>query len=108
METSKENQKNELQSRREFFKKAAKRALPILGAIALIHLPFMSKAETPTDCNTNCKIACAANCYTGCDGKCHDHCALSCSESCKGSCRETCNNYCKNRCYNSCKGGNQY
>ena len=41
----KKNEKNEeLQSRREFFKKAAKGALPILGAIVLANAPAVINA----------------------------------------------------------------
>lgn len=43
METKK--QKNEeLKSRREFFKEAAKKALPVLGAIALAGSPIIAQA----------------------------------------------------------------
>ena len=43
----KKNEKNEeLQSRREFFKKAAKGALPILGAIALAGAPGVVKPKS--------------------------------------------------------------
>ena len=39
------NEKNEeLQSRREFFKKAAKGALPILGAVVLASAPGLANA----------------------------------------------------------------
>ena len=43
----------ELQSRREFFKKAAKGALPILGAILLAGMPNVVNAaqKTPMGCN---------------------------------------------------------
>lgn len=108
MKTSKKNQGGELQSRREFFKNAAKKTLPILGAIALMHLPFLSKAETPMGCNSNCKLACATDCRSGCEGKCSDHCAKSCSENCYTGCRNTCVGTCKNTCKTTCKGGNQY
>lgn len=36
--------KDELQNRREFFKKAAKGALPILGAIVLANMPGVLNA----------------------------------------------------------------
>ena len=43
----KKNEKNEeLQSRREFFKKAAKGALPILAAVALAGTPAIVNATT--------------------------------------------------------------
>ena len=42
MEKKKQNE--ELQSRREFFKKAVKGALPILGAVVLAGNPMLAKA----------------------------------------------------------------
>ena len=57
MEKRKKNE--ELQSRREFFKKAAKSALPILGAIVLAGAPLISKAEQPMGCNYGCSGACS-------------------------------------------------
>ena len=47
----KENKNEGLQSRRDFFKKAAKNALPILGAIALIGTPKIVKAEEVMGCD---------------------------------------------------------
>ena len=41
----KNKKKEELQSRRQFFKRAAKGALPILGAALLTQLPFLSQAH---------------------------------------------------------------
>ena len=75
------NNKNqeELQSRREFFKSAAKAALPVIGAVVLSALPFKAHASEMDSAN------CSA-CYTGCWGGCY----ASCSGSCKGSCRGNC------------------
>ncbi len=56
------NEKNEeLQNRREFFKKAAKSALPILGAIVLAGAPQILKAteKSPMGCNYGCAGACS-------------------------------------------------
>ena len=80
-----ENKKTEeLQSRREFFKQAAKKALPIIGAIALANVPLLSHAaeKVHTDCNYGC--------------------SLSCSGGCKGTCRDTCSNACRNECLTGC------
>ena len=42
--------KEELQSRRDFFKKAAKGVLPVFGAVVLAGVPNIMKAvETPID-----------------------------------------------------------
>ena len=55
----KKNSNEELQSRREFFKKAAKGALPILGAMMLAGMPETVKAITKTGCDYTCKASCA-------------------------------------------------
>lgn len=83
----------ELQSRREFFKKAAKGALPILGAIALASMPGVVKAaeEAPM----GCKYGCTTSCY----GSCSSHCGFGCSGGCTGSCGG-----CRGACMSSCTG----
>ena len=88
--------KNEgLQSRRDFFKKAAKEALPILGAIALAGAPSIVKAaEEASGCNYSCSYSCSnscrGNCYGGCSGSCGGACSYSCQNTCKGSCQGSC------------------
>ena len=76
---SNKNSSEELQSRREFFKKAAKAALPVVGAVVLSSLPLL-KSEAATGCY-------GGGCMYGCDGSCND--------SCYGSCKGTCNASCK-------------
>ena len=78
------NEKNEeLQSRREFFKKAAKGALPILGAIMLAGTPGILNAAEPT---TSCHGSCVAACMNGC--------TTSCQYICKGTCKSWCSTHC--------------
>ena len=82
----KENKKNELQSRREFFKRAAKGALPILGAIFLANTPVNSIASEaePTGCAR----------YS-CSRQCQDTCRLICNGTCDSSCKNYgCRGYC--------------
>lgn len=76
----------ELQSRREFFKKAAKGALPILGAIILAGTPSILNASesAPMGCNNSCYNTC-----TGCRGTCVTNCAVHCS-GCGTSCFKGC------------------
>lgn len=82
----KSNKNEELKSRRDFFKKAAKSALPILGAVVLASSPLVSKAaESMMSCNGSCSGSCLGTCNSGCTG-----CTGSCSGSCSGSCRDTC------------------
>lgn len=84
----------ELQSRRDFFKKAAKGALPILGAIVLAGMPNVVKAaETPMGCS---EYTCSGGCKNGCEG-CRYTCSGTCKNGCEG-CRNTCSGTCKNGC----------
>ena len=84
--------KNEkIQSRREFFKEAAKKALPVIGAIALTGSPVVVKALESHDCNGGCYTGC----YNGCSGSCKGICSRACEYGCTG---------CSGSCYGSCKG----
>lgn len=78
-----QNKKEELQSRREFFKKAAKAALPVVGAVVASQLPFVSaNASESMTCNNWC-----TSCTGTCAGVCKGACARSCSGSCSGACK---------------------
>ena len=101
----KKNEKNEeLQSRREFFKKAAKGALPILGAIVLANAPAVKNAaeKAPMGCSRQdgCSATCASSCQRYCTGRCDALCRDSCYNDCTGTCKST--------CYGSCKGSSRY
>lgn len=74
--------KEELQSRREFFKSAAKAALPIVGAVILASSPA-TQAMAMTGCDYTCKGSCQGDCY----GHCHYGCKTTCSGTCSGSSR---------------------
>lgn len=73
-----ENKNEELQSRRDFFKEAAKKTLPILGAVVLANIPF-AKAEAAEE-----QCWCGRGCQGYCNGACTGKCAQSCSGSCSG------------------------
>lgn len=90
----KEKKQEELQSRREFFKSAAKAALPVLGAVVLGSLPVNVQAA-----QTGCGYTCSNSCYTGCGSGC----GVGCSGSCKGGCGG-----CKAACRASCSGYMSY
>ncbi len=79
----------ELQNRRTFFKNAAKKSLPLLGALILA-TPIFAKDNTIEQ--TGCK--------TGCTGGCRTLCQEGCSRSCNGGCKNTC----EGRCDKTCKG----
>ncbi len=66
----------EVQSRRDFFKKAVKAALPILGIAVLASNPVVAKAaetlsESSCYCGYGCAYACSGTCKGGCDGSCY-------------------------------------
>lgn len=90
MENKKERNE-EIQSRREFFKKAAKGALPILGAVLLASSPIISKAteSEPMGCHS-CSGTCKGGCYGTCYGTCKGGCIGSCKGTCDGTCKGTC------------------
>ena len=80
------------QSRREFFKNATKKTLPIIGAVTLMSNPVIAKAmeSESMGCNSNCKIACADSCYIFCERTCKEGCEKTCKGSCIGSCNRSC------------------
>lgn len=90
----KKNNDEELQSRREFFKKAAKRTLPFLGAV--VFGPAIS-LTTMTSCGCDgCEATCMDECESACTGYCYTSCSGSSSSS--GGCSE-----CSSACYSSCE-----
>ena len=83
---SNKKQNEELQSRREFFKKAAKAALPVVGAVVAASLP-LKQIEAATGCTYGgCSNFCSG-CTGSCTGACTGACARSCSGTCSGGCR---------------------
>lgn len=85
----------ELQSRREFFKKAAKAAIPVVGAVILANAPSIVKASESTSCDYTCSYSCEGKCVRTCTG---------CDRSCKDGCYHGCQGSCDNSCSGSCKG----
>lgn len=112
MKNSKKNE--ELQSRREFFKKAVKGTLPILGALVLSNIPTVSSAVQgiPYGCEGS---SCRTLCTGGCDGACRESCRTDCAVSCQGiaagksktgcfGCEHCCFRYCQTSCDGHCNG----
>lgn len=95
------NENNKLQSRREFFKKAAKGALPILGAVLLTSSPIISKAveKEPMGCSSGCWYSCYGTCKGYCEGTCEGGCKGTCTGSCFGSCEGSCHRTCSGVAY---------
>ena len=76
MTERKKTRNEELQTRREFFKKAAKGMLPMLGAFI----------ATPTILTT---LTSCGGC-DGCEAACQDDCEATCTGSCVTSCTGAC------------------
>lgn len=95
-----QNDKNKLASRREFFKKAAKKTLPIFGVLLLTSIPvnLTAKKIQVSDCQEMCQFGCRSGC-TGCTGKC-----LGVCKGCESNCKVTCTGWCKGDCSGGCKG----
>lgn len=108
MEKKKQNE--ELQSRREFFKKAVKGALPILGAVVLAGNPMLAKAveESPMGCSYGCSYGCSGSCYSRCTGTCSGGCKGGCGGACSYSCQNTCKGSCQGRCSYGCSSMSSY
>ena len=84
----KTNKNEELQSRREFFKNAAKVALPVIGAVVLSQLPIKAQAS-----EMGCDYGCSGSCYGACYGACGTACSTSCASTCRGGCYRGCSSY---------------
>lgn len=91
--------KESLKNRREFFKLAAKKALPIIGTIVLANTPIIAQAAKKTSCDNSCSNSCKGRCTGGCQTACA---ADGCGHTCAGSCRGHCNYVCRDSCYNDC------
>ncbi len=92
----------ELQSRREFFKKAAKGVLPILGTIVLSNVPMLGNAHGSKE-----ELGCDFGCSGGCSGSCGRVCSFGCTNSCSGTCSGACKGGCSHSCSTSCSGSSR-
>lgn len=79
----KENKDEELQSRREFFKKTAQKALPII-AISVFGSALLSSCDKDDEPDGGCK-GCSGGCEASCSGSCDDDCSGGCSGLCEGA-----------------------
>ena len=95
--------KAKLQTRREFFKSAAKGLMPMLAGVILTNVPIISKASNPMGCDYACSGGCTSGCG-GCASTCMGECQWTCSGTCKEYCTNTCTGTCKTGCYGTCKG----
>jgi len=78
----KEIQDDELLSRREFFKKSAKKALPIMAVVAF-------GPTLLTSCDTDDEDEPSGG-GSGCSGSCKGKCDATCRYKCTGGCKTGC------------------
>ena len=82
----KKRKKNEeLQSRREFFKSAAKGALPIL-AFTVLGPSILSSCEKKD--SDGCGKSCSGSCDDGCTNNCDDLCGGDCWAYCESKAKK--------------------
>lgn len=98
----KDNENKYLQTRREFFKKAAKGILPIIAGITLTGCETFltafgerlssygggggySEGGGGYSESNGCGYTCSSGCSGGCDGTCRWGCETTCKGSCEGS-----------------------
>lgn len=95
---------NELQSRREFFKSAAKKSLPLLGVIVGLNLLTSCEDDDGYYYDDNGDGESSSGC-SGCSGGCRGDCRTTCyGSSCGSTCRTVCTKGCSDVCTTSCKG----
>lgn len=78
MEEKNKKQKEELQSRRDFFKKTVKGALPILGVLTL-GPTFLTSCDPDDEGSTGCGSSCSGGCGDSCVSSCEVNCAFDCN-----------------------------
>ena len=97
-----------LQSRREFFKEASEKALPILGMAILASTPILNsctKDPDPSGCNgcsNNCEGSSISSTCSSCSNNCENSSTSSGCPSCSDNCSSGCNTECTNDCSSNC------
>ncbi len=84
-------EKENIISRRNFFKRSVSMVLP---ALAMVTMPSILTSceieedfpETPTGCKSGCSGKCSGICGAVCQNNCSGSCAYGCKGNCKGSC----------------------
>lgn len=100
--------KDKLQSRREFFKEASEKALPILGMALLTSTPLLNsctKDPEPSECNgcsNNCEGNSTSTTCSACSNNCENSSTSSGCSSCSDNCSDSCNTECTNDCSVNC------
>jgi len=90
----KQTKKNEeLQSRREFFKNAAKSTLPILAVAAFGPALLSCEKDDDDDDDGGCKKGCSGSCEGSCAGGCGGGCSGDCDDGCTADCWNGCDRW---------------
>lgn len=112
----KKMENKELLSRREFFRKAAKKALPFVATLTLPSFLMSCGGDDPLENGGGCEdcaSACQGGCQGECSGSCEDSCkntntgsssCSDCSAACKNDCAGSCSENCQNTCSQTCTG----
>jgi CXXX repeat radical SAM target protein len=74
-------------NRRDFFKKATKRLLPIIGIVTGVAIFNAEASSMPLA--TDCKGQCSSTCFSSCNSSCKYLCDVGCG-GCGHSCHNTC------------------
>lgn len=82
----KETKTEELQSRRQFFKKAGGKALPFLAFAAFGSSLLTSCGEDEPNNPNGGSSGCGKSCSGGCDGGCSNNCDSLCGGDCWAYC----------------------
>ena len=90
----------EIQSRREFFKRGAK-MLPAIAGVAL-GVVKLTSCEDLYGCGASCMELCMNDCQHICGISCADGCGYGCGGN---ACRGNCGNGCGAGCGGNCTGG---
>lgn len=80
----KENKKEDLLSRREFFKKTARKTLPIM-AVAAFGTSFLASCDFDEPDGGG-----SSSSGSGCSGSCKGKCDSTCKYKCTGGCKTGC------------------
>lgn len=83
--------------RRDFFKKASKQILPLLGLLLIQANKILAFHTESNGCYYSCQNTCLNSCLT----MCHED---ACKAGCYGGCRQTCMKTCVDLCIGQCKG----
>lgn len=94
-------EKEDVISRRKFFKEAAGASLPIIAGSIL--LPFIMSScdgahSSCVNCANGCDNSCYRSCKYDCTGNCRNSCALGCANECHSDCTTTCYSQCGHNC----------